>query len=242
MRFEPEAMMRIGGDDADRWRRGVSVEMKASIRPRAILLKPGHLERDGEGNILDARSSVTLILTPSRKIVVDTGHEDEAEQILGRLAELGLSPGEVDLVINTHDHLDHCGNNRLFTRAQVLSGKVGGKGDGGLKEGEIVASGVWIMETPGHTLDSISVVCESARRIVVAGDALPLMGNYLKWVPPRLHVDRDQAMKSMARIVGAADLVVPGHDLPFLVRERMLATDLSLRPFRPDDLLPTFPC
>jgi glyoxylase-like metal-dependent hydrolase (beta-lactamase superfamily II) len=138
MRFEPEAMMRIGGDDADRWRRGVSVEMKASIRPRAILLKPGHLERDGEGNILDARSSVTLILTPSRKIVVDTGHEDEAEQILGRLAELGLSPGEVDLVINTHDHLDHCGNNRLFTRAQVLSGKVGGKGDGGPQ-----ASGSW---------------------------------------------------------------------------------------------------
>lgn len=187
------------------------------------MLKPGHLERDEDGNILDARSSVTLILAPSKKIIVDTGLEDEAEEILGRLAELGLSPEEVDLVINTHDHLDHCGNNGLFRRARVFSGK----GTGRLKEGDVVAPGVWIMETPGHTLDSISVVCESSRTIVVAGDALPLMGNYLKWVPPRLHVDRDQAMKSMERIVEAADLVVPGHDLPFLVRERTRVTDLG---------------
>jgi hypothetical protein len=34
-------------------------------------------------------------------------------------------------------------------------------------------------------------------------------------------------MKSMARIVEAADLVVPGHDLPFLVRERTRVTDLD---------------
>ncbi len=197
--------------------------MSSEAKPRAFLLKPGHLERDDEGKILEARSSVTLILAGSKKIVVDTGLEEEADMIRGRLAELGLSPEEVDIVINTHDHPDHCENNGLFKRARVLSGK----GEGRLKEGDVVASGVWIMETPGHTLDSISVVCESSRRIVVAGDALPLMGNYLKGVPPRLHGDRDLAMKSMARIVEAADLVVPGHDLPFLVRERVRVTDLN---------------
>jgi len=197
--------------------------MMAAIRPRAFLLKPGHLERDDEGNILNARSSVTLILAQSKKIVVDTGIEDEAGLIKDRLAELGLAPEDVDIVVNTHDHPDHCGNNGLFKSARVLSGK----GVGELKEGDVVAPGVWIMETPGHTLDSISVVCESARRIVMAGDALPLMGNYLKWVPPRLHVDRELAMKSMARIVEVADLVVPGHDLPFLVREKTRATDLD---------------
>lgn len=187
------------------------------------MLKPGHLERDDEGNILDARSSVTLILAGSRKIVVDTGTEDEADLITGRLAELGLSPQEVDLVINTHDHPDHCGNNGLFSRARALSGK----GEGRLREGDVVAPGIWIMETPGHTLESISVVCESSRRIVVAGDAIPLMGNYLKWVPPRLHMDRDLAMKSMTKIVEVADLVVPGHDSPFLVRERTRSMDLA---------------
>jgi N-acyl homoserine lactone hydrolase len=197
--------------------------MKESIRPRAFLLKPGHLERDGEGNILDARSSVTLILAGSNKIVVDTGDEDEADLITGRLADLGLAPEDVDMVINTHDHPDHCGNNGLFKRARVLSGK----GERRLKEGDVVAPGVWIMETSGHTLDSISVVCESSRRIVMTGDAIPLMGNYLKEVPPRIHVDRDLSMKSMAKIVKVADLVVPGHDSPFLVRERVRVTDLT---------------
>jgi len=194
-------------------------------RPRAFLLKPGHLERDDEGNILDARSSVTLILAQSKKIVVDTGTEDESELVNEQLAGLGLAPEDIDIVINTHDHPDHCGNNGLFRQARVLSGE--GKGERRLKEGDSVAPGVWIMETPGHTLESVSIVCESSRRIVMAGDALPLMGNYLKWVPPRLHVDRDLAMRSMARIVEVADLVVPGHDSPFLVKERMRIADLS---------------
>jgi glyoxylase-like metal-dependent hydrolase (beta-lactamase superfamily II) len=203
--------------------------MNPEARPRAFLLKAGRLVRDEDGDILDARSSVTLIIAGPKKIVVDTGREDEAGQVAEALASYGISTEEIDLVINTHDHPDHCGNNRLFTRAQVLSGKVGSEGWGEvrLKDGYIVAPGVWIMETPGHTLDSISVVCESGRRIVIAGDALPLAGNYLKWVPPRLHVDREMAMKSMEKIVEVADLVVPGHDHPFSVLERTRVTDLG---------------
>jgi N-acyl homoserine lactone hydrolase len=197
--------------------------MSSEARPRAFLLKPGHLDRDDDSKILDARSSVTLIIAGSKKIVVDTGSEDEADLITERLSSFGLSPEEVDLVINTHDHVDHSGNNGLFKRARVLSGK----GEGKLKEGDVVAPGVWIMETPGHTLESISVVCESSRRIVMAGDAIPLMGNYLKGVPPRIHVDRYLAMKSMDRIIEVADLVVPGHDSPFLVREKVRVTDLT---------------
>ncbi|MDD2637539.1 MAG: MBL fold metallo-hydrolase [Methanothrix sp.] len=197
--------------------------MSSETRPRAFLLKPGHLERDDEGRILDARSSVTLIIAGSKKIVVDTGSEDEADLLTERLSSFGLSPEEVDLVINTHDHVDHTGNNGLFKRARVLSGK----GEGKLKEGDVVAPGVWIMETPGHTLESISVVCESSRRIVMTGDAIPLMGNYLKGVPPSIHVDRHLSMKSMGRIIEVADLVVPGHDSPFLVREKVRVRDLT---------------
>jgi glyoxylase-like metal-dependent hydrolase (beta-lactamase superfamily II) len=194
-----------------------SPEMKALDRPRAVLLKPGRIERDEEGNVLDASSSVTLIIAGSRKIVVDTGKEEDGGVLREMLEHQGLSPDDVEIVINTHDHPDHSGNNRLFPRAIVLSGEA--EGQDRLKEGDLVAPGVWIMETPGHTRGSISVVCESERRIVMAGDALPLLGNYLKWVPPRLTVDGDLAIKSMARIIGLADLVVPGHDLPFLVRE-----------------------
>ncbi len=202
---------------------GSEVTTEISARPRAMLLKPGLLVRDEDDNILDARSSSTLILAGPWRIVVDTGAEDEADEITNRLGEFGLVPEDVEMVVITHDHPDHTGNNRLFAGARILSGK----GDDRLGEGDFIAPGVWIMETPGHTKDSISVVCESTRRIVIAGDSIPLMGNYLKWVPPRHHVDRDLALRSMARIVEAADVVVPGHDSPFLVRERRRMADLG---------------
>jgi glyoxylase-like metal-dependent hydrolase (beta-lactamase superfamily II) len=160
------------------------------------------------GEILDARSSVTIVLTEQHRIVVDTGLLGEGDRILQGLSRLPLRPKEVTLVVNTHQHPDHTGNNHLFSGAKILFGA-------DLFEGAVLAPGVWIMETPGHTLDSISVVCQAEKRVVLAGDALPTLGNYLKGVPPRLHVDRELALASLRKIVETAELVVPGHDRPF---------------------------
>jgi glyoxylase-like metal-dependent hydrolase (beta-lactamase superfamily II) len=178
--------------------------------PEVYLLKPGSMQRDESGKILDARSSVTLIVSGTRRIVVDTGLKGEELQILKALAGLSFRPEEIDTVVNTHSHPDHCGNNRLFSRAKILVPK----------DGETIAPGVWAMETPGHSLDSISVVVESFEIVVMAGDALPTLGNFQKNVPPALHVDRALAMVSMAKIASVADVVVPGHDLPFSIPKR----------------------
>jgi len=178
--------------------------------PEVYLLKPGSMQRDESGKILDARSSVTLIVSGTRRIVVDTGLKGEELQILKALAGLGFRPEEIDTVVNTHSHPDHCGNNHLFSRAKILVPK----------EGETIAPGVWAMETPGHSLDSISVVVESFEIAVMAGDALPTLGNFKKNVPPALHVDRALAVASMAKIASVADVVVPGHDLPFSIPKR----------------------
>jgi hypothetical protein len=56
--------------------------------------------------------------------------------------------------------------------------------------------------------------------IVIAGDALPTLGNFLKTVPPALHVDRDLAIASMQRIMALAEFVVPGHDFAFSIRKK----------------------
>jgi glyoxylase-like metal-dependent hydrolase (beta-lactamase superfamily II) len=186
-----------------------------------VLLKPGSILRDGAGRILDARSSVALIAIGRRRIVVDTGLAGEGELICLALSRLNLSPEDIDTVINTHSHPDHCGNNHLFTEARVLAPKEG-------TEGEEIAPGVTAIETPGHSLDSISVVVLSGRgsskeTVVIAGDALPTMGNFLQNVPPALHIDRDLAVQSMARIIAIADVVIPGHDRPFSIRERRIA-------------------
>ncbi len=178
--------------------------------PVVFLIKPGSILRDGSGRILDARSSVTLTISKKRKIVVDTGLAGEGEQILDALARLGLKSEQIDTIVNTHDHPDHCGNNSLFSGARIISPK----------EGEVIAPGVRAIETPGHTMDSISIVVEGPQTIVIAGDAMPTFGNFQKNVPPFIHVDRTLAVSSMARIINLADIVVPGHDLPFSVLKR----------------------
>jgi N-acyl homoserine lactone hydrolase len=178
--------------------------------PRVHLLKPGRVLRDLSSKILDARSSVTLVIQEDKKIVVDTGLFSEEEIIIDALARLELQPKDIDVVINTHSHPDHCGNNHIFSEAEIMYPK----------EGETIATGLWIMETPGHSLDSISVVVEASEIVIVAGDALPTFDNFLKNVPPALHIDRDLAASSMERITGLADVVVPGHDRPFSIRER----------------------
>jgi glyoxylase-like metal-dependent hydrolase (beta-lactamase superfamily II) len=180
--------------------------------PSISVLKPGSLIRDSEGNLLDARSSVTLVTAGSMKIIVDTGIQGEEGRIIKALSIRGLEPEDIDTVINTHSHLDHCGNNYLFTGARHLKPV----------EGETIAPGVQAIATPGHTIDSISVVVDSESWgvIVIAGDALPTFNNFLKNVPPALHVDRDLAVSCMARIIEMANIIIPGHDEPFSVVER----------------------
>ncbi len=184
--------------------------------PAVFLVKPGSIERDEYGRILDARSSVTLIISGQQIIIVDSGLQGEEELILGELAKLCVKPEEVKSIVNTHSHPDHCGNNHLFSRAKILMAK----------EGDVIAPGVWVMATPGHSMDSISVVVDMGdvesqiTTIVICGDALPTFGNFLKKVPPALHVDRDLAIASMQRIIALCDIVVPGHDFPFSIRRR----------------------
>jgi glyoxylase-like metal-dependent hydrolase (beta-lactamase superfamily II) len=177
--------------------------------PKASLLKAGSLRRDNAGNILDARSSVTLI-TSGTMIIVDTGQKGEEWLLLDALARRGLQPKDIDLVINTHRHPDHCANNHLFNRAEQLSPR----------EGQRLAPGVVALETPGHTMDSISILVGSLSKIVIAGDALPTFDNFIKGVPPALHIDSSLAISSMSRILDVAEIVIPGHDHPFSVRER----------------------
>lgn len=202
-------------------------EMSSAMRPdemlpRVFLLKSGSIERDQAGNILDARSSVTLIKTERGWIIVDTGQVGDEEEILKALVDLGLEKSDIDIIVNTHSHPDHCANNRLFSRAKTIYPK----------DGELIAPGVRALATPGHSPDSISVLVDSAihpprgdgtapatRIVVIAGDALPTLGNFQKKVPPAVHYDRALAVASMNKIIEMADIVIPGHDRPFSLQE-----------------------
>jgi N-acyl homoserine lactone hydrolase len=175
--------------------------------------------RKEEGVIMEANSSVTLVICGDRKIIIDTSTPDKREEILSGLEARGISPQEVDTVVLTHLHGDHTSNNDLFPNAEFLAhvDELPPRGIEPILEDQEICDGVRLVHTPGHTRGSMSVVVEADRTYVVAGDALPTRDNYLKWVPPGLNYFPELALKSMAKIVEWGEVIVPGHDAAFEV-------------------------
>jgi glyoxylase-like metal-dependent hydrolase (beta-lactamase superfamily II) len=80
-----------------------------------------------ERNRLPFEQRCLLIETEKQRILVDTGYGDKLSEkergfislesegrLLASLERLGIGPLDVDLVINTHLHADHCGGNTCY--------------------------------------------------------------------------------------------------------------------------------
>jgi glyoxylase-like metal-dependent hydrolase (beta-lactamase superfamily II) len=91
------------------------------VVPRALWEKT---DPPDERNRITLGLNIALVETAGKRILVDTGMGDKwnekerelyrldrTENLLGGLAALGLGPGDIDLVINTHLHFDHAGGN-----------------------------------------------------------------------------------------------------------------------------------
>jgi len=186
------------------------------------VIKPGVLVRNEMGIILDARSTVTLIQSDEHNILVDTSLKKDRELLLKALEKLNLTPNDVDIVILTHCHKDHMGNIELFPSAH----KVTHHACPFLSDSEKVErfpfsiqEGVELIETPGHSWDSITVLVKAEKVYAITGDAIPIKSNYENWIPPVIHVDAQLALESMKKIVQQADIIIPGHDSPFEVNK-----------------------
>jgi N-acyl homoserine lactone hydrolase len=184
-----------------------------------------------------------------RKILVDTGIEDfmpsqEIEEQVGfpimqfedALATIGWKPEEIDIIIHTHLHNDHCENDVLCSNAEVyvqqaeidffnnphpidhryypdvLEGVNLKIIDGDAK----ILNGIGVLFTPGHTPGGQSVVVETSKgKAIITGlccnaENFPRGGGV---IAPGVHLDAIQAYESMRRIREAADIIIPIHDL-----------------------------
>ncbi len=143
-----------------------------------------------------------VIHHPQGPVLVDTGvgsgHEgvDRLFQPIHHpldrvLGSVGIRPEEVVMVVNSHLHFDHCGNNRAFPGAPLVCQRAeydlahqsrytisqwvdfpGARWQ--LVEGQAdVFPGVTVLPTPGHTPGHQSVVVQDGSRLqVIAAQAV----------------------------------------------------------------------
>ena len=147
-------------------------------------------------------------------------------QAADALAEHDLSPADVKIVINSHLHFDHCGQNAVFKQApfyvqrvELERARIAGEAIAWfdfagarfeLLDGDTqIADGVRVVATPGHTSGHQSVFVDTADGgAVMIGDAAYTADIYAaagdadlsKW--PGQHEDRDQWTRSLERLHG----------------------------------------
>ncbi|MBW9220723.1 MBL fold metallo-hydrolase [Methanothermococcus sp. SCGC AD-155-M21] len=165
----------------------------------------GNLIREGN-KILEASSSVTFIKTKEHNIIVDTSSKDKRDIIIEGLAKLGLSPEDIDIVINTHSHWDHVENNDLFKNARIIDYE----NYKSFEDREIE-----IIKTPGHTEDSISVIYMD---YIIVGDASPLKDNILNDIEPKLNIDEKLALKTLKKIKSMGKNIITGHEGIYFIK------------------------
>lgn len=138
-----------------------------------------------------------VVTHPGGALLVDTGVGGPGDvldswrvvnrSVADALAELDMSPADIDLVVNTHLHFDHCGQNAVFAhapcyvqRAELLRARQESpelyewfsfaSARWELLDGDAeIVPGVSVVTTPGHTAGHQCVVVSGTD--VLIGDA-----------------------------------------------------------------------
>jgi N-acyl homoserine lactone hydrolase len=149
---------------------------------------------------------------------------ERQDDIRARLADLGRTPEDVKIVINSHFHWDHAGGNRLFRHARFLvqssEYRFAYQPDSFvarpyerayfdcdidyelLSGDQVVKPGVAVLTTPGHTPghQSLMVRLPSGSLMILTGDAVFCPANLDPGSPPGNAHTTEQAIASIARL------------------------------------------
>lgn len=200
-----------------------------------------------------------LIEGPKEKIIVDTGMcAEDLRQFRGfeckdiqsfeqALGSNGLKPEDIDLVIQTHLHYDHCWNTEKCVNARVV-----------VQESELkfalaphpvmwelyhrpnisplkyslvqgdkeIIPGISVILAPGHTPGSQAVAVTTNKGLAVISGFCstretftPVPGSNQLVQVPGTHTDPIAGYDSAVKIKGIADILIPQHDPGFLGKD-----------------------
>lgn len=200
----------------------------------------------------DAPSANMALVRGPRPLLVDSGFGHDAPSTEAWLRSLGVEPGEVALVVNTHYHADHVGGNHDFQAGHGVPVAAHARDaallnarhpeacaarwldqpvrpyevDRALVDGDLLDAGgpeLLVLHTPGHTLGHIALF-EPEERVLLVGDLVH--DGDVGWLSPYREgvASIALALESLERVAGlGARLAVSGHGPPLRDPPRTLA-------------------
>ncbi|WP_338811415.1 N-acyl homoserine lactonase family protein (plasmid) [Agrobacterium leguminum] len=223
-----------------------SIYLAGAAKEESIEL-PVHvtLMRHARGNVLfDSGCNPEAAIDPQArwgglsKIMTPIFRPEQC--VVEQLQIVGLQPDDIDVVICSHLHPDHCGCNSYFRRATILCHEAeaaaaeaeGAENLGYLRteweqpqgfqtfhaDHDVFGDGrIVVMPMPGHTpgMSVARVELERDGNFVLASDAAPLQSNIETGIAPKNTWDMEKAATSLARLKSlrdSGDTIISGHD------------------------------
>lgn len=211
--------------------------------------------RYNSGTSMDLPLFAWFIEGGSQRIIVDSGanaeqlrqyRELDAEDIDSfedaLLRKTGLKPTDIDLVIQTHLMLHHCGNTRKCSSARVVVQQ--SELEFALSPHPILAPlyvresfmglsfnlvdgyseilpGIQLLPVPGQSPGCQAVSVNTAQGKAIISGMCTVDENFnpragvrerIPVIPPGIHLNAVEAFNSVLRIKGMADIIVPVHE------------------------------
>jgi glyoxylase-like metal-dependent hydrolase (beta-lactamase superfamily II) len=193
------------------------------------LLREGTRIDEHKGGMKISRAccgAIVLLKSGKDCIIVDPGAMGYGDEVLAKLANEGLTPKDINIVVNTHMHLDHTFNNYLFPNAVIYTPTSVWHSDEGNRVEmynhpvDLGIPGIRTLDTPGHMEKHISLIVSSkGKKIVIAGDAIRESIIQSERVPKK-YPHPKQYVESMRMIFKVADEIIPGHG-PIIRQEKL---------------------
>jgi N-acyl homoserine lactone hydrolase len=158
-------------------------------------------------------SSSSMELTPG--LYASRGSSDG---LLKELEKHDYYPDMITYILNSHNHVDHAGGNKLIPAARSIS----------CRDAEIVHENgdcdlfgdgaINILATPGHSSDHQSVLLKRRnKQVILTGDACFRPANLIDNEVPLIVENRERALRSLKRLSNisannATTIILTSHD------------------------------
>ena len=230
---------------------------------RLRLRKKTYIPDAASGEMIDLPVSCFLLRHPQGNVLFDTGCHPSAavdpqarwgaamaraitlisapeDHLINNLAAVGVQPEDIDVVVNSHFHFDHCGCNEFFKRATVVchakeleaasapDAQAAGFLEADWKhpttfdtleaQRDLFGDGrIVLVPLPGHTPGTTAalVALERSGTHLLASDTVALRVVLEKDYTPRNNWNSETALQSHAeirRIEAGGATIIFGHD------------------------------